>query len=156
MATATFSGARAIFMVGGKVIAFASGVDGSEEIVYEPVDVLNNLYPKEFVPVQIRTSLSAAIFRTIGDGQYVGSLKKLGIFPKEKSPPSATGGPDHEVFELADDNEAIVIDRITRKTVAKFQGVKAASYNFAITARGIVGQNVTFVVISMKDESQIT
>jgi hypothetical protein len=33
--------------------------------------------------------------------------------------------------------------------------VKTASYNFNVSARGVVGQNVTFVAIRAYDESEI-
>ena len=55
-------------------------MSGSESIDYEPVDVLDLLEVKEFVPVAYRATLSAQIFRVIGK-----SLKRLGIFPEEKN-----------------------------------------------------------------------
>lgn len=38
MATNTFSGARAVFKVNDKQVAYASGCDGTEEIMYEAVN----------------------------------------------------------------------------------------------------------------------
>ena len=75
MAANVFSGARARFKINQSAVGYAAGVSGSESIDYEPVDVLNLLEVKEFVPVAYRATLSAQIFRVIGS-----SLKRLGIF----------------------------------------------------------------------------
>ena len=135
MATSTFSGARAIFKIGGNPVGFAGGVSGSESIDYEPVDVLDLLEVQEFVPVAYRCTLSAQIFRVIGN-----SLKAQGIFPKQQN--ILTSG------ELT----CSVEDRITRDTMATFQSCKAQEHTFDITARGIVSENVTFVTIRLRDE----
>ena len=67
-------------------MAYASGVNGSEEIQYEPVEVLNELEVKEWVPVAYRVTLSASIFRTFTDTSAqkagLGSLRVQGLFPK--------------------------------------------------------------------------
>ena len=84
--TRVFSGARARFFFNGTQIAYASGCDGSEEITYEPIQVLDNLPVKEHVPTGYRISFSATIVRTVGSGASTdvapGSLKEQGIFPK--------------------------------------------------------------------------
>lgn len=138
MSGKVFSGARARFKINGKKIAYAGGVDGTEEVVYEPVDVLDKLEVAEYVPVGYRVTLSCSIFRTVGE-----SLKKLNIFPKEDN--ILTSG----------DLVATVEDSQTGRTIAQYEGVKASSKNFSITARGIVGQNVTFVAIRAKDEADL-
>ncbi len=131
----TFSGARAIFFINANPIGFAGGMSGEETIDYEPVDVLNLLEIKEFVPVAYRTTLNAQIFRVIGD-----SLKKQGIMPIE------------EEIITTDDLTASVQDSITLQTMALFQGVRCSGHTWDITARGIVQENVTFVAIRVKDE----
>ena len=85
--TKVFSGARAVFTYNGTQIAFASGVDGSEEIIWQAVDVLDNLEIVEHVPVGYRVTLTCTVFRTIGKSlastdDTPGSLKQQFIFPK--------------------------------------------------------------------------
>ncbi len=164
MSTNTFSGARAIFRVRDRQVAYASGVDGTEEIMYEPVDVLDNIEVSEYVPVGYRVTLNCAVFRTIEgvlaegpntpqeqppaapEEQNFGSLKKdtVGIFPR------STGSPSEILTSGA--MSATVADRITKKTLYFFDSVKAATLNFSVTARGIVGQNVTFNAIRLRSE----
>lgn len=153
--TNTFSGARAIFRVDSNKIAFASGCSGGEEIQFEPVDVLDNLEPQEHVPVGYRVNFSAEVFRTIKgvNGAIVpkegihGSVKEMGIFPK--------AGADPLNILNSGEMTSTITDRLTQKTIMQVERVKAATHNFNVTARGIVGQNVTFVAIRMKDESEV-
>ena len=52
------------------------------------------------------------------------------------------------------DLEAEIEDRLNSGvTMAKFEGVKASGHSFDISARGIVAENISFVAIRMKDES---
>lgn len=136
-ASKTFSGARAIFLINSAPVAFAGGVSGEETIDYEPVDVLNLLEVREFVPVAYRTSLSAQVFRVVGD-----SLKKLGILPRQ------------EDIITSGDLEAAIQDKVTGSTIALFQGVRCSGHTFDVTARGIVMENVNFVAIRVLDESE--
>lgn len=130
-----FSGARARFKVDGNVVGFAGGVSGTESIDYEPVDVLDLLEVREFVPVAYRATLNAQIFRVIGK-----SLKALGILPTEEN--ILTSG----------DLTCTVEDRLTGNTMAQFEACKCQEHAFDITARGIVSENVTFVTIRLRDE----
>lgn len=135
MASHTFSGARAIFLINGAPIAFAGGVSGEEMIDYEPVDTLNLLEVREHVPVGYRVSLNAQIFRVVGQ-----SLKRLGILPIQA-----------EIITSGDMTAAIQ-DSVTRNTAELFQGVRCAGRSFDTTARGIVQENVNFVAIRVYDE----
>lgn len=144
--TKVFSGARAIFVFNGTAIAFASGVDGSEEIMYQPVETLDNLEVVEHVPVGYRTTLSCSMFRTISKGPSTddtpGSIKQQNIMPLEQNILTTEGV---DVF---------IVDRVSGKTIATFHNVKTASYRFSITARGIVAQNVQFVTTRLTDEAE--
>jgi len=130
-----FSGARSRLKIDGTVVGFAGGVSGSESIDYEPVDVLDLLEVREFVPVAYRCTLNAQVFRVIGS-----SLKALGIFPTEEN--ILTSG----------DLTCSVEDRLTGETMAQFESCKCQEHTFDITARGIVSENVTFVTIRLRDE----
>lgn len=138
MASNTFSGARAVFLIGGAPVAFASGVSGEEMIDYEPIDVLALLEVREHVPVAYRTSMNAQIFRVVGQ-----SLKKLGILPRQAD--IITSG----------DLEAAIQDTVTGQTIALFQGVRCSGHSFDITARGVVLENVSFVAIRVIDEFEL-
>jgi hypothetical protein len=137
MASATFGGARAIFLINAVPVAFAGGVSGEEMVDYEPVDVLNLLEVKEHVPTAYRTSLNAQVFRVVGE-----SLKKLGILPRQE-----------DIITSGDLEAAIQDDpRVTGQTIALFQGVRCSGHTFDVTARGIVQDNVSFVSIRVLDE----
>ena len=135
MAANVFSGARARFLVNETQVGYAAGVSGSESIDYEPVDVLDLLEIREFVPVAYRATLSAQIFRVMGN-----SLKRQGIFPKEEN-----------ILTTGDLN-CVIEDSLTGQVMAEFQACKAQEHTFDVTARGIVSENVTFVTIRMRDE----
>jgi hypothetical protein len=147
--TRTFTGARAVFMWNGEVVAFASGVNGGEEISHEPVEVLDHLEVMEHAPTAYRVSLSASIFRTIGKGSQStqdspGSLKQQQIFPRFD-----------QILRL-EGVEVMIQDSVSGKVLYLITGVKASGQNFQISARGIVGQNVNFVALKMLDESEIS
>lgn len=135
MPSNVFSGPRARFKVDGRIIGFAGGVSGSESVDYEPIDVLDLLEVREFVPVAYRATLNAQIFRVIGQ-----SLKALGIFPTLEN--ILTSG----------DLTCSVEDKQTGNTALQFQNCKAADHSFDIGARGIVSENVTFVTIKLRNE----
>lgn len=144
MATETFSGARAIFGINGQPIGFTSACRGEESIQYEPVDVLDLLRVKEWVPVGYRASLSTGIFRVPKS-----PLKKytkaggLEIFPLEAN--ILTSG----------DLDCSVVDRLTGEVIGGFIGCKAQAKTFDIGPRGLVMDNLSFVAIAMADESEI-
>lgn len=140
-----FSGARALFAINNQPVAYAGGVSGSESIDYEPVDVLDLLEVKEFVPVAYRATLSAQIFRVIGQ-----SLKALNIFP---APTQADGGLS---ILTSGDLTCQIQDRLDNKIMAQFQNCKCSEHSFDVTARGITSENVTFVTIRMKDEFELS
>lgn len=141
---ALFTGARARFSIQGIQVGYARNVAGSEAIEYSPVDVLNNIQVEEFVPVAYRVTLTAGMFRIIGE-----TLKKQGWFPK-------LGQSTQEHLEnilTGDDMVATVEDSKTNEIFATYEQVKIASRNWTIDARGIVGEDVEFVAIKARDES---
>lgn len=145
--TRVLTGARSIFTFNEAIVGFASGVNVSEEIMYEPVDTLDHLEVREHAPVGYRVTLSAQMFRTVGlpggpsTEDSPGSIKEQNIFPKFE-----------QILRLQGVN-ATIQDRVSGKILMLLKDVKAASYNFNITPRGIVGQNVTFVTTRAFDES---
>lgn len=152
--TNVVSGARAVFTITPKnsapiTVAYASGVNGSEEIQYEPVEVLNELEVKEWVPLAYRVTLSASVFRTFEDTNQTNSRAGLGSFRVQGMFPKNT----NSILSFQEMSAAITDNKIPGgKSLLLFEGVQLASYNFSITSRGLVAQDVSFVCKRAKDE----
>lgn len=148
--TRVFSGARCIFLFNGEQVGFANGISGSEEIQYEPIDVLDHLDVQEFVPVAYRVTFSAQVFYTVAQGasddiNAPGSLKQQQIFPNFD-----------DIFRIQGVDAVIQDDRrVSGKLLEQFHDVKTATRNFNIQPRAVVGQNVGFVARRLMDVSEI-
>lgn len=141
-----FTGARARFLLNGTKVGYARNVSGTEEIQYEPVNVLDNIQVEEHVPVGYTCSLNCSLFRIVGE-----TLKSKGYFPN-----LGANTEEHLKNILTNgDLVATIEDSQTGEIIATYEQVKIASHNFTIDARGIVGEDVTFVCIRSKDESEI-
>lgn len=138
MVANTFSGARAVFLVNSVPTAYAGNTSGSEMVEHQPVDVLNLLEVREFVPVAYTATLSANIFRVVGQ-----SLKQQGIMPNQNN------------IITSPDLEVAIQDNVTGATMQLFQGVRCAGHNWDISARGIVSESVEFVAIRTLDEADL-
>lgn len=135
------SGARARFLIEGVPLLYATNVNYSEEIQYDPVEVLDLLEVAEFVPVAYRVTLSSQHVRVVSN-----PIKKrdgIRIFP---SLPDILSAPD-----LTGSLE----DSVTGVVLASIQRVKASRYTVNVGARGIVLSDVEFVAIRIEDESEI-
>lgn len=143
MASKVFSGARALFTINGVKVGWATNVSGSEEVRYEPVEVLNNVEVKEYVPVGYECQLSASRVRIVGE-----TLKSQGFFPK-------TGGSAEEHLKNilnSGDLSCQIEDTVLNKVIAAYEQVKITSHNWSINARGIVAEDVSFVAVRARDE----
>lgn len=141
-----FTGARARFLINGIKIGFATNVSGSEEIQYDPVEVLDNLQVQEHVPIGYTCTLSASRVRLVNK-----TLKSQGFFP------SVGGNAEAHLTNVlnAGDLACQVEDNATNAIFANYEQVRLASHNWTITARGIVANDMTFVAIRARDESEI-
>jgi hypothetical protein len=140
------TGARARFSIEGVKVGFATDVNLGEEIQYEEANVLDNIEVEEYVPVGYRVTFTARKFRIVGQ-----TLKSRGWFPKLGS------NTEEHLQNILTTGElsATLEDTKTSKTLATVEQIKIASHNYAINARGIVGQDVTFNAIRLKDESEV-
>lgn len=141
-----FTGARARFSINGVKVGYARNVAVTEEIQYDPVEILDNVEVEEYVPVAYRVTFTASQFRIIGE-----TVKSLGYFPN-------VGSNTEEHLEnilVSGDLTATVEDTNTGKLYATLEQVKVASHNWTIDARGVVGEDLTFVAIRVKDESEV-
>lgn len=141
-----FTGARARFSLEGTKVGYARNVSVTEEIQYDAVEILDNIEVEEFVAVAYRVTFTASQFRVIGE-----TIKSQGWFPN-------TGNNTEEHLEnilVTGDLVATVEDTKTSKIFATIEQVKVASHNWTIDARGVVGEDLTFVAIRVKDESEV-
>lgn len=140
-----FTGCRARFMIEGKKVGYATNVSGSEEVRYDPLEVLDNVEVEEFVPVGYTVTFTAALVRIVGE-----TIKSQGFFPKT--------GVDTEThlknILLQGDMSAVIEDTKTGDKICTVQQMKMQSRNFTINARGMVGKDCTFVATRMLDESE--
>lgn len=142
-----FTGARARFSIDGKKVGYATNVSGSEEIEYQPVEVLDNIEVEEFVPVAYRVTFTASMVRIMGE-----TIKSEGFFPTAGTSPE-----EHlQNILLQGDMVCTIEDSKSSSIMMTLEQVKIQSRNFTISARGIVGKDVTFVAVRMKDESEVS
>jgi hypothetical protein len=141
-----FTGARARFSIEESRVGFATNVAGSEEIQWDPVEVLDNIRVDEFVPVAYRVTFTSSQIRVIGE-----TIKSQGFFPQ-----AGTTTDDHlSNILLQGDLVATIEDTKTNRLMMTLEQMKVASRNFTVNARGIVGKDVTYVATVMKDESEV-
>jgi hypothetical protein len=140
------TGARARLSIEGVKVGFATDVNLGEEIQYEEANVLDNIEVEEYVPVGYRVTFTSRKFRIVGE-----TLKSRGWFP------SLGSNTEEHLQNILTTGElsATLEDTKTGKLLATVEQVKIASHNYAINARGIVGQDVTFNAIRLKDESEV-
>lgn len=141
-----FTGARARFSINGKKVGYARNVAVTEEVEYFPAEVLDNIEVEEHVPVAYRVTFTASQFRIIGE-----TLKSLGYFP------GVGANTDEHLTNILTSGDLVgtVEDSKTGKIFATLEQVKVSSHNWTIDARGVVGEDMTFVAIRLKDESEI-
>lgn len=112
----------------------------------EPIEVLDNVEVEEYVPTGYRVTFTASKFRVIGE-----TLKTRGWFPE-----NGANTEEHLTNILAAGEMSATIEDVkTGKLFATLEQVKIQSHNWVIDARGVVGEDVTFNAIRLKDESEV-
>lgn len=141
------TGARARFSIDGVKVGYARNVAITEEIQYDPAETLDNIETEEFVPTAYRiTQFNAGMFRIVNE-----TFKSQGWFPK-----AGANTAEHLLNILnTGDLNATLEDTKTGKIFAVVEQVKVSSKNINVDARGIIGEDVNFVAIRMKDESEV-
>ncbi len=141
-----FSGARARMLIDGVPFGFAINVAGSEEIQYDPVEVLDNIEVQEHVPIAYRVTLSASKVWVINE-----TLKQAGFFPK------GGASPTERLRNILNQRDLTVLieDSQRNEFFYVYEQVRIATHNWQIAARAIVNQDVTFVAVRAKDVSEV-
>jgi len=141
-----FTGARARLLIDGQKVGYARNCNGREEIQYEPVEVLDNIEVEEHVPVRYRVTFSMSRVRIVKE-----TLKSLGYYPKLGNNPG-----EHLLNILTSGTLTVAIeDNKTGSPIMILEQAKAQSKNFSVDASGMVAEDVDFVAIRMRDESEV-
>jgi len=135
------SGARARLTIDGVDVAYCTNVTYSEEIQHDPVETLDQFEVAEFVPVAYRATFGAQFVRLVG--QPIKLRDGMKIFSTLENILSSP--------EL----NATIVDRVTGAALASVQRLKCVRYNQNLPARGTVMQDVEFVCIRIRDESEV-
>lgn len=141
------SGARARLFIDGQAVGYATGVDVSEEIQYEPIRVLDNIEVSEFVPIGYECSLSARRVRVVP-----GSLRgpTLVVWPNIGQTPEAHL---RHILDKAGGYDIQVDDTIAGLGVAACIGAVPTRHAWSVDARGIVAESMDFLAIKLADEA---
>jgi hypothetical protein len=135
------SGARARLMIEGVKVMYATNVSYSEEIQHDPVEVLDQFDVAEFVPVAYRVTFSAQMVRVVT--APIKLRDGVVIMPRLE-----------DILD-AEELAATVEDSKTGNVVGNIERVKCTRYTQNTGARGIVLNDVEFVAIRIRDESEI-
>lgn len=141
-----FTGARARLLINGVKVGYARNCNGREELQQEPVEALDNIQVEENVPTRYRVSFSMGFVRIVGT-----TLKTLGWFPALGQSPE-----EHLTNVIGQGLLTVTIeDNQTGAVIMTLEQASATSRNFTVDATGIVGIDVDFVAIRMRDESEV-
>lgn len=146
MSINVFTGPRARFTLNGTVIALARSVQVQDELVYDPIKVMDNLEVLEHEPIDYNCSMSAAEVLIVGK-----TLEGLGF-----AAPKGQTAADHlrNVLSLPDIT-AQIEDNQDDTIIARVFGVKIASKSFAVDARTSVARDVQFVARRVQEASEL-
>lgn len=141
-----FTGPRCRFTLNGVVVALGRSVQVQDELVYDPIKVLDNLEVIEHEPIDYNCSMSAAEVMIVGK-----TLEALGFAALKGQTPA-----EHlrNVLSLPDIT-AQLEDNTGEIIVARVFGVKLSSRSFAVDARGSVARDLQFVARRMKEASEL-
>jgi hypothetical protein len=135
-----FSGARAVLRIGDVDVGWATGVQGAEQIDYQPIEQLGEIDTIEFEPVARRVTFSASMVRIIDEG-----LQAQGFHPKSGQNTTA------DVINFAPMTMEIY-DNIDGKVIYKIEGCKPTTRNWTVDRGGIMTVNADFVATRMLSE----
>ena len=137
MAATVVSGARAILKIGDEEIGYATGVQASEQIDYQPVEQLGEVDVVTYEPTARRITMSCSLLRILDATQLTN------LFP-------ASGqGTTASVLDFSELTAEVIDNHGNGQTLYKFEGVKPTSRNFTLDRGGIMMVNANFVCTRM-------
>lgn len=140
------TGIRARFSIDGVKVGYARRVSLGDSYQFEPIDVLDSIETEEHVVTGYQVdTFTAGMFRIVGE-----TLVSAGYMPRK----GKTAEEHLTNVLLSGVLTATLQDTKTGRNIAIVTGVKVASSNFTIDARGAVGEDVTFVATRKIDEAE--
>ena len=141
-----FTGPRCRFTLNGTVIALGRSVQVQDELVYDPIKVLDNLEVLEHEPIDYNCSMSAAEVMIVGQ-----TLEALGFTALKGQTPQ-----QHLKNILAlPDITAQLEDNAGEIIVARVFGCKIASRSFAVDSRTSVARDIQFVARRLVEAAEL-
>jgi len=158
-ASQVFTGARAVFKLGGSPVGYALGVNGTTNINYQPLNVLGHLEVIEHVPVAYTVEMNANLSRLgsqtrMNAGASFPGLREGGDNDGSLTSPQIMPAFGTDGLNIIKSGElaATIYDRVTQKSLYTIKGVKCSQKGWDITAAGAVAENCVFVArISVED-----
>ena len=140
-----FTGARARLLINGVKVGYARNCSGGETITYERIKVLDKIEAAEHVPTDYDVQFTAGEVRIIGE-----TVKSRGVFP------SLGANSDEHLSNILTNGELTITieDNQTCSIFMTLEQAKCTSNNWSIDAAGVVGNEMTFVGVRMRDESE--
>lgn len=148
-----FTGARARLLIKGEKVGYARNISWTEEIQQDPIEVLDNIEVEEFVPTAYRVTLNAGFVRLVGT-----TPKSLNWYPQ-----NGRNTDEHLSNILTAQAGANILtngglqmqitDNQTGQVIAAFEQVSATTMNCSVDARGVVGIDMSFTAVRVRDES---
>ena len=110
----------------------------------EPIKTLDNIQVEEHVPTDYDVSMTADKVRIVGD-----TIKSRGWFAQVGQ------NVEEHLTNILNTGEltATIEDTRTGEVFATLEQVRIQSHNWTIDARGVVGEDIEFVAIRLRDES---
>lgn len=136
MAGQVVTGARAVFIINGQKVAFASGVNYNINHNTTPIDVLDKPEPEEHAVVGYSVDMSCTTFRV-----------------PDQSPISTGIQPKLQDILTAPSKTVEVQDSITGKTLLFIEEVTFTGRSGSFDARGVWSETWNFVGIKASDEA---
>lgn len=140
------TGARCRFSLNGKKVGYATQVTLGETDQHEAAEVLDNIEVEEYVPVGYRVNFACRLLRIVKE-----TLKSQGYFP------SVGQNSDEHLLNILNTGllTGTLEDPKTGTIYATVEQVKIEAKTVTVDARGLIGKDVTFNAVRVRDESEI-
>jgi hypothetical protein len=143
MAQKVLTGGRCKFFLNNQPLGHAMGVNVTENIAQEPVNVLDDLRPIEYATTGYTVQMRVQLYRVPNE-----DLVAAGLWPQQGKEPDEM----KTLFLGFEPMTAALYDSHTNAYVGKLTGVVPTSRNLNFQARGLIMTDASFLAITYADE----